>query len=74
MPVLGVKHVLHVRTLYKAILRLHRGMPIELQQLGNEYVRDEFRRHKDASPEFAAKFIQEWAVSIRTITTNNKFF
>lgn len=66
MSVLGVNHARHVRTLYKAILRLHRSMPAELQNFGNEYVRDEFRRHKGASQEFAAGFLQEWAVSTRT--------
>lgn len=37
-------HVSKVRILYKTILRLHRGLPTDLQPLGNNYARDEFRR------------------------------
>lgn len=39
-------HVQRVRILYKSILKLHRGLPTEVQELGNQYVRDEFKRHK----------------------------
>lgn len=41
-----VSHVRRVRILYKSILKLHRGLPIEVQELGTNYVRDEFKRHK----------------------------
>lgn len=53
-------HISHVRILYKAILRLHRGMPGELRALGDQYVRDEFKRHKTAEPEFVPVFMKEW--------------
>lgn len=56
--------VSHVRILYKAILRLHRGMPGELRALGDQYVRDEFKRHKTAEPEFVPVFMKEWTVSV----------
>ena len=39
-------HVQRVRILYKSILKLHRGLPTEMKELGDQYVRDEFRRHK----------------------------
>lgn len=32
-------HVKRVRTLYKSILRLHRGLPVELAALGNNYAK-----------------------------------
>ncbi|XP_012274103.1 succinate dehydrogenase assembly factor 3, mitochondrial [Orussus abietinus] len=54
-------HVQRVRMLYKTILKLHRGLPEEIQSLGNTYVRDEFRRHKKCSPTEANVFINEWA-------------
>lgn len=57
-------HLQRVRKLYKVILRLHRGLPQEMQSLGNKYVRDEFRRHKGANPSEANVFLREWAVKI----------
>ncbi|KAB5517747.1 hypothetical protein PHYPO_G00170730 [Pangasianodon hypophthalmus] len=53
-------HVSRVRALYKRILVLHRFMPIELRVLGDQYVKDEFRRHKSASPEQVQVFMKEW--------------
>ncbi|KAJ8373152.1 hypothetical protein AAFF_G00270580 [Aldrovandia affinis] len=53
-------HVSKVRSLYKRILLLHRFMPIDLRALGDQYVKDEFRRHKSASPEEAKSFMKEW--------------
>ncbi|KAL6743549.1 ACN9 family protein [Ancylostoma duodenale] len=46
--------------LYKRILRLHYGLPPPARLMGDSYVKDEFRRHKDASPEHTAVFINEW--------------
>jgi len=53
-------HVSRVRVLYKTILRLHRGLPPELKGFGDEYVRDEFRRHKNAEGQFVPIFMNEW--------------
>jgi len=53
-------HTQRVRILYKTILKLHRGFPLELQALGDQYAKDEFRRHKNATPEQAQTFMQEW--------------
>ncbi|KAI1902412.1 hypothetical protein AGOR_G00044490 [Albula goreensis] len=53
-------HVSKVRSLYKRILLLHRFMPIDLRALGDQYVKDEFRRHKSASPEETKCFMKEW--------------
>ena len=50
--------------LYKRILRLHYGLPSpEMKLMGDAYVKDEFRRHKAASPEQALLFLKEWTVS-----------
>lgn len=56
-------HTQKVRLLYKTILKLHRGLPTELQILGTKYMRDEFRRHKKCSSEQAQIFMREWTVS-----------
>lgn len=58
-----MNHAQKVRVLYKTILRLHRGMPDALRELGNNYVKDEFKRHKNCSPTESQKFMNEWAVS-----------
>lgn len=60
----SLNHVQRVRLLYKTILRLHRGLPNELQELGQTYVRDEFRRHKNCNPKEARTFMLEWSVCI----------
>lgn len=54
-------HPLKVRLLYKTILKLHRGLPAELKQLGDEYARSEFKRHKDCSVQEATIFMSTWA-------------
>ncbi|XP_041811942.1 succinate dehydrogenase assembly factor 3, mitochondrial [Chelmon rostratus] len=53
-------HVSKVRSMYKRILVLHRFLPIDLRALGDQYVKDEFRRHKSASPEEVKSFMTEW--------------
>jgi len=63
-----LNHVQRVRLLYKTILRLHRGLPKELQVLGQTYVRDEFQRHKNCSPKEAQIFMLEWSVPIHFVT------
>ena len=39
---------------------------MELRSLGDAYVRDEFKRHKDADVNFVPVFMTEWTVSIYT--------
>lgn len=58
----SLAHVQRVRKLYKTILKLHRGLPEEVQSLGNNYVRDEFRRHKNCNDAEANIFMNEWTV------------
>ncbi|KAL1255730.1 hypothetical protein QQF64_013791 [Cirrhinus molitorella] len=62
-------HVSAVRSLYKRILLLHRFMPIDLRALGDQYVKDEFRRHKTASPEEVPRFMAEWQNYKNTLQT-----
>ncbi|XP_072376714.1 succinate dehydrogenase assembly factor 3, mitochondrial [Diabrotica undecimpunctata] len=53
-------HIQRVRILYKTILKLHRGLPGELQLIGTSYTRDEFKRHKKCNTAEAQVFINEW--------------
>ncbi|KAJ0184022.1 hypothetical protein K1T71_000445 [Dendrolimus kikuchii] len=54
------QHVSRVRKLYKLIFRIHRGLPAELRVLGDNYARDEFKRHKQCNMEEARIFLNEW--------------
>ncbi|KAB0804793.1 hypothetical protein PPYR_01763 [Photinus pyralis] len=62
-----INHSRSVKKLYKTILKLNRGLPPELCMLGNEYVRDEFKKHKKCNPEEANIFIDEWTVYAITV-------
>lgn len=62
--IFGLQHRVTVLRLYKTILRLHRSLPDELRELGNQYVREEFRRHKTAEPQYVTNFMVEWSVSV----------
>ncbi|XP_077346868.1 succinate dehydrogenase assembly factor 3, mitochondrial isoform X2 [Lithobates pipiens] len=53
-------HVSRVRSLYRKILLLHRTLPLHLKALGDQYVKEEFRRHKAVSPAEAKLFMTEW--------------
>ena len=58
----GAQHALQIRRLYKFILRLHRGLPPDLQTLGDLYVREEFKKHASLSDaEVVKNFASEWA-------------
>lgn len=49
--------------LYRRILKLHRTLPLTAKALGDQYLKDEFRRHKNATQEQLTEFIQEWKVT-----------
>ncbi|XP_017380664.1 succinate dehydrogenase assembly factor 3, mitochondrial [Cebus imitator] len=55
-------HVSRVRALYKRVLQLHRVLPPDLKAVGDQYVKDEFRRHKAVGSDEAQRFLQEWEV------------
>ncbi|CAB3226190.1 unnamed protein product [Arctia plantaginis] len=56
----GPEHILRVRRLYKLIFRMHRALPPELRIMGDNYARDEFKRHKKCNPEESKIFLNEW--------------
>ncbi|XP_066053165.1 succinate dehydrogenase assembly factor 3, mitochondrial isoform X1 [Chamaea fasciata] len=53
------------RRLYRRLLQLHRSLPPALRDLGDRYVKEEFRRHKAAEPAEAQRFLREWEASAR---------
>ncbi|OWR50474.1 succinate dehydrogenase assembly factor 3, mitochondrial [Danaus plexippus] len=55
-----IEHVSRVRRLYKLIFRVHRALPDELRVLGDNYAREEFKRHKNCTPDEAKIFLNEW--------------
>lgn len=54
--------------LYKRILRLHYGLPKEIRYIGDQYVKDEFRRHKNVGPEQSLLFLKEWTEYCTTLS------
>lgn len=52
-----------VLLLYRRILILHKGLPPEFRVVGDNYVRDEFKRHKSVDTVLATNFMREWTVS-----------
>ncbi|XP_074842317.1 succinate dehydrogenase assembly factor 3, mitochondrial [Carettochelys insculpta] len=54
--------VSRVRALYRRLLLLHRALPPELKALGDEYVKEEFRRHRSVGPADAQRFLREWEI------------
>jgi len=54
--------------LYRRILKLHKNLPLIPKALGDQYLRDEFRRHKNATQEQITEFIQEWKVGIYSLS------
>ena len=72
--VASLTHVQRVRILYKTCLRLHRGLPTQMQIIGDAYVKDEFKRHKKIdNPAQIASFMEAWAVRISLSISVNSF-
>ena len=46
--------------LYRALLREHRRLPPAMRQMGNEYIRSEFKLHKSAKTEHLGPFFKAW--------------
>ncbi|KAI7880253.1 uncharacterized protein EV154DRAFT_428920 [Mucor mucedo] len=47
--------------LYREILRSHRSLPAAMRSLGDDYVKAEFKRHKDIeNPAHIVGFVSQW--------------
>ncbi|XP_029638344.1 succinate dehydrogenase assembly factor 3, mitochondrial [Octopus sinensis] len=60
-------HVRRVKALYKAILKIHLGLPIHYRAIGDQYVKDEFRRNKTSDTKQTDIFMHEWTKYYVTI-------
>ncbi|CAD0193995.1 unnamed protein product [Chrysodeixis includens] len=65
-------HGSRVRRLYKLIFRVHRALPPELRIMGDNYARDEFKRHKKCNPAEAKIFLTEWTDYAITLAKQTK--
>ncbi|CAG8460374.1 1802_t:CDS:1 [Diversispora eburnea] len=62
------KNLLPPLILYRKILRVHRYLPPSLRSLGDDYVKSEFRRHKDiTNPLHIIGFLNQWQVYLKDI-------
>ena len=61
LPTLFMTWCANVR-LYRSILLLHKQkLPSNMRNLGDSYVREEFKRHQDANAENVKLFVTEWS-------------
>jgi hypothetical protein len=56
--------------LYRSIFRAHKELPLPMKELGNAYVRSEFKLHKASKPEFLNQFFEEWEFYLQSIKSN----
>lgn len=71
-------------SLYRQIMKTHnKVLPFDMRVIGNLYVRynnlyyfirEEFKRHKTADPEFKKLFLDEWDKYLIDIKTSNGNF
>ena len=54
-----------VVVLYRNILTAHRRLPAQHRSLGDAYVKEEFRRHRGAEPQFLVPFELQWKDYLR---------
>ncbi|CAG8482395.1 7424_t:CDS:1 [Funneliformis caledonium] len=56
--------------LYRKILRSHRSLPPSLRSIGDNYVKAEFRRHKDiTNPIHIVGFLDQWQAYLDVLET-----
>ncbi|KAG6827164.1 hypothetical protein H0H92_012924 [Tricholoma furcatifolium] len=49
--------------LYRRLLRAHRHLPKEMRSLGDDYIKAEFRRHREVTnPVYIMGFLSQWKV------------
>ncbi|KAF1988336.1 putative ACN9 family domain-containing protein [Aulographum hederae CBS 113979] len=54
--------------LYRRVLRCHRKLPVQMRLLGDEYVKSEFRAHKDSNnPIHIIGFLTEWQSYVQQV-------
>ena len=64
-----------VLTLYRNILKEHKlRLPSTMRHLGDEYVKKEFRLHKDAKVEQVNAFVQAWTNYLTILRLKDESF
>ncbi|KAI8075256.1 hypothetical protein BC940DRAFT_230542 [Gongronella butleri] len=59
--------------LYRRILRVHRQLPAAMRAFGDDYVKSEFRRHKESdNPVHIVGFITQWQDYLDLLTDQTK--
>ncbi|KAF8220430.1 ACN9-domain-containing protein [Tricholoma matsutake] len=54
--------------LYRRLLRAHRFLPTEMRSLGDDYVKAEFRRHKQVTnPAHIIGFLSQWKIYLEEL-------
>ncbi|OCH94834.1 ACN9-domain-containing protein, partial [Obba rivulosa] len=58
------------KPLYRRILRAHRSLPYEMRSLGDDYVKAEFRRHREIDNKVhIIGFLSQWKMYLDEIPT-----
>ncbi|AMD19508.1 HCL643Cp [Eremothecium sinecaudum] len=58
--------------LYRRVLRAHKNLPIQQRQLGDKYVKNEFKLHKNAeNPLHIVGFLASWQDYLHMISNKN---
>lgn len=61
-------------TLYRSILKAHKKfLPTEMRKLGDTYVKNEFKQHKDTTnPEYLRQFFMGWSQYLEILQKKNQ--
>ncbi|TIA71276.1 hypothetical protein E3P92_03011 [Wallemia ichthyophaga] len=66
------KEILPPIKLYRQLHRLHRQLPKEFRLIGDNYLRDEFRRHRNIdNPLQIIGFLSSWKVYLDQLSTGS---
>jgi Complex1_LYR-like len=58
--------------LYRRIMKAHKFLPLEMKSLGDQYVRDEFKRHASTeNPLQIVGFLTQWKVYLDNLETQS---
>lgn len=61
--------------LYRRLLKSHHSLPVEMKSLGDAYVKDEFRRHKELdNPLQIVGFLTQWKVYLDNLESQTGIY
>ncbi|KAF8574938.1 ACN9-domain-containing protein [Ramaria rubella] len=57
--------------LLRRLLRAHRNLPVDMRSLGDDYVKSEYRRHRDSTnPLHIMGFLSQWKLYLEQLPTS----